>query len=115
MKLPSLSRMFGPIPDPRAMPPERIETIGTIDRIGATTMGDTFWNTWTTIFEDDPRRVTLSVEHLTDWPAGQVALALARKGDRLRMVRLGDRLVEVENLDMPRTGQIDADPSGVAR
>lgn len=103
MKLPSLSRMFGPIPDPLALPKERVETIRTIDRIGATSMGDTFWNRWTAVFEDDPRPVELSVQHLGDWMTGQVAIALARKGDRLRMVRLGDRLVEVENLDMPKT------------
>lgn len=41
MKLPSLSRMFAPIPDPLALPPERIETIRMVDRIALTQTGDT--------------------------------------------------------------------------
>lgn len=103
MKLPSLSKMFAPIPNPFALPIERIETIRTIDRIGATTMGDTFWNKWTVIFEDDPRPMVLSVEHLPDWLTSQNAIALARNGDRLRMIHEGDRLIEVENLDIPKS------------
>jgi hypothetical protein len=101
MKLPSLSRMFGPIPDPLALPPERIETIRMVDRIALAQTGDTVMDVWTAIFEDAPERVELSARHLPSGMQHRVGIALARKGDRLRMVHLDGRLVEVENLDLP--------------
>lgn len=100
MKLPSLSKMFGPIPDPLALPPERIETIRTVDRIGYIGMGIPSYPKWTAVFEGHTTPIDLSVEHVRPFDEGMRTLALTRKGDRLRMVHAKDRLVEVENLSL---------------
>lgn len=100
MKLPSLSRMFGPIHDPLALPPERIETIRTVERIGTIGMGLPCYPEWTAMFEGHTTPIDLSVEHVRPIKEGMRTLALTRKGDRLRMVHAKDRLVEVENLSL---------------
>jgi hypothetical protein len=99
MKLPSLSKMFGPIVDPNAIPLPRIEAVRTIRRIGVHAMGDSVPDTWMVVFEGDPSRILLSSGRLDDH-SQKPQLTLARAGDRLRTVHVGEKLVAVENLDL---------------
>jgi len=99
MKLPSLSKMFGPIVDPSAMPLPRIEAVRTISRIGVLAMGDSLYDAWLAVFEGDPARVVLSSARLDDITQ-RVHLTLAKPGDRLKTVHVGENLVAVQNLDL---------------
>ena len=99
MKIPSLSKMFGPIVDPNAIPLPRIEAIRTIRRIGVHDMGDSVSDKWMVVFEGDPSRIILSSGRLEDRDQ-KAQLTLARPGDRLKTVHVGEKLVAVENLDL---------------
>lgn len=99
MKLPSFSKLFGPIPDPNTAPPPRVEAVRTIRRIGLLAMGECLYDAWLAVFEDDPSRVVLSSGRLED-AAQKVHLTLAKPGDHLRTVHVGGNLVAVENLDL---------------
>lgn len=103
MKLPSVSKMLGPVTETMARKSERKEFIRTVDRIGLVRTFDGNWKTWAVVFEDEPRRFHLSSMHLPHGSGQDEHIALARRGDRLRMVMVDGKLIEVENLDLPKT------------
>lgn len=102
MSAPSwLKRMFGPIPDPDAPPePDPVETTRTVRRIGICQITDTgTWARWLVTFEDDPANV-VEISCGGRPKQGNIRqMTLAKPGDRLRMVHVGIRLVEVEIID----------------
>lgn len=103
MRLPTISGMFGSAAEktPPPIPEPEIETIRTIRRIGPVWLHDTGSTAqYVVLFEDRPKDPgVLSTWTLRDRNR-KLQLTLARPGDRLRMVHVGDDLVEVENLDL---------------
>lgn len=103
MKLPSVSRMLGPVTETMTRKSKRNESIRTVDRIGLVRTFDGDWKTWSVVFEDEPHRYHLSSMYLPHGSGQDEHIALARRGDRLRMVVVDGKLIEVENLDLPKT------------
>lgn len=99
MKLPSLSRFFAPVEQAAPPPPEPIESTKRIDRIGLYGISNGGHRAWTVRFEGETETTHLTSFDLRD-RSRQSDLILAKPGDRLRMVHVGDGLVDVRNLDL---------------